>query len=556
MGDGDVSDEDNFAAPVFRAPSARDAKPPPSRRKAGRATPKPSKALAIRDEDLPVFIYLVRFKGTGRVVYVGKTKNTSRRWRQHEYESSKCALLKARILERGAAMYDFQVVEGLECGVPASAADKYEGWYIALHNTVYDIIRNKEGCNCKNADHIVDLTDKIVDPTFKLQTDPPEWYSAPQEIDSLPKIPYTAAGRLRGEHVVMATFDGCVTDRDPQKYEIHLLALRHSAKADKAESPPLTLWEFAREETMKYSEMPSYQVVERDAVVASINVIKDKLNEDQSDIKKMANHQIASINSNHFRSGVNAAFAAHSIGAMYQFIAHYDEQRLIADNEDPNTPPIHEVQMCIRAREWSAKHGWRKPVASATSVSKVNAAPPDQRVEEGKIGVLITRWGCVSHGRRNIHIVKLMLRDMPWIDRLLDNGEMREHVCALTNLALHGGWGVTADPDATVALLETLPNESYADRSKVCRMINDFTIGRYSQPEYQKWILAGLPRERHDFYLNLHLRNRELERERNKSKQKRERRVRIETHRRAKLKIEFGGTILEGVAEEADEGAL
>eukprot|EP00966_Prymnesium_polylepis_P131740 3046731-Prymnesium_polylepis.1 len=562
MDPGEVSDEENDSVPEFRPPPDKDAAQANKRRKT--ESTKMSNSLAIRDEDLPVFIYLVRFKGTSKVIYVGKTKDCSRRWRQHEYESSKCSLLRARIQERGAAMYDFSVVEGLECGVPANAADKYEGWYISLYHTVYDIIRNKDGCNCKNADHIVDLTDKIVDPTFKLQTDPSEWYTAPEEIDSLPKIPYTAAGRLRGEHSVCAAYDDCVPESDPDKLEIHVLALRCRAKADLAEKPPLTLWELAREETMHYNDMPSYQNVERDSVVASINVIREKLAEDQNDIKKMANHQIASINSNHFKSGVNAAFASHCMGAIYQFIAHFEEQKLIASYDDVkegkwrgqrSLKPIHEVRMCLEVREWSAKNKWKKPVASAQSIIKVNAAPPAERVEEGRLGLLINRWGCVSFGRRNIHIVKLMLRDMPWLDRILDTGEMREHVATLTNMALHGGWGITSDPEAKVALLATLPNESYDDRGKVCRMLNDFSSGRYSQPEYAKWILAGIPQPRKDWYMGLHMANREGEKEKNKQKQQRERQVRIETQRRAKLQLDFGGTIMD-IGDDEDDDAL
>jgi hypothetical protein len=449
-------------------------------------------------------------------------------------------------------MYEFSVIEGLKSGVPASAADKYEGWFISLYNTVYDIIRNKDGCNCKNADHIVDLTDKLIDPTFKLQTDPADWYTTPKEIDSLPKIPYTAAGRLRGEHAVCAAYDDCIPESDPIKLEVHILALKCQAKADKAEKPPPTLWESAREEMTVYLDMPSYQVVERDAVVASINVLRDKLTEDQADIKKMANYQIASINSNHFKSGVNAAFAAHCIGSLYQFIAHFEELKLIESHANKY---IHEVSMCLKVREWSANNKWRKPVANAQSIIKVNAAPPAERVEEGKLGLLINRWGCGSKGRRNLHVVKLMLRDMPWLDRILDTGEMREHIANLTNIAIHGGWGITADPDGSTALLATLPNESYSDRGRVCRMLHDFAAGRYSQPEYAKWILAGVPEPRWSFYMDLHLQNRGKEKEKNKEKQKRERALRIETQRKAKLQLEFGGTILD-IDDEDEDDAL
>ena len=80
-----------------------------------------------------IAIYAIVHKATSRPVYVGKTSNMERRFRQHASYKSQCRLLRDMFLKEGKASFEIRAL--MYCS--ESDADKNESMMIAKMNTIH-----------------------------------------------------------------------------------------------------------------------------------------------------------------------------------------------------------------------------------------------------------------------------------------------------------------------------------------------------------------------------------------------------------------------------------
>lgn len=80
-----------------------------------------------------VAIYVIVYKPTSNIVYVGKTINLDRRFQQHSMYTSQCRLIRDAILEKGKASFEIKAL--MYCS--EADADKNESIMIAKLNTIH-----------------------------------------------------------------------------------------------------------------------------------------------------------------------------------------------------------------------------------------------------------------------------------------------------------------------------------------------------------------------------------------------------------------------------------
>ena len=102
------------------------------------------------------WIYVVVDRKTDTVVYVGRTIDTSRRWKQHEQTSSKCKLLRKWMDGRAPDTWEFRVVEELPGGCAPQHAKMMESYFIAKFSTVNNMLFNEQGCNGTAGDSVAE----------------------------------------------------------------------------------------------------------------------------------------------------------------------------------------------------------------------------------------------------------------------------------------------------------------------------------------------------------------------------------------------------------------
>lgn len=90
----------------------------------------PSKRKKFNEK---IAIYAIVHKATSRPVYVGKTSNMERRFREHSSYKSQCRLLRDTFLKEGKASFEIKAL--MYCS--ESDADKNESFMIAKMNTIH-----------------------------------------------------------------------------------------------------------------------------------------------------------------------------------------------------------------------------------------------------------------------------------------------------------------------------------------------------------------------------------------------------------------------------------
>jgi|EP00966_Prymnesium_polylepis_P329028 hypothetical protein len=86
-------------------------------------------ATAVRD----VLIYMLVFVPTGKIMYVGKTCDVSRRFNEHMRGRSGCRLVRSAVRRHGRRSFAVEPI--LRCS--AADADANESYYIQRHGTLY-----------------------------------------------------------------------------------------------------------------------------------------------------------------------------------------------------------------------------------------------------------------------------------------------------------------------------------------------------------------------------------------------------------------------------------
>ncbi len=93
------------------------------------------------------YIYFVRDSVTRKIIYVGQTLHIQGRWKTHARADSHCTMLR-RYLSATVHAPSFELCEAFGEGVRGIAdAWAVECYYIALHDTVYNMHSNPSGCN-------------------------------------------------------------------------------------------------------------------------------------------------------------------------------------------------------------------------------------------------------------------------------------------------------------------------------------------------------------------------------------------------------------------------
>lgn len=348
-------------------------------------------ALALRDPLRRVWIYILIDRRTSKVVYVGQSVDYGRRWQQHEAKSD--SGIKAYLEREGTTfgMLKLKIVDELPNGCALRDADKFEAYFISHFRTVYDMNHNKHVANDTNGNYA-----RKVDPVAvaaELEAGyvwPTECAAAAKRFTEAPKELEEARANVEILETIL------IENPDVEGVEAALsTALTVRAKL---ETGP---YEYALKAFETYEAMPTYEPINRDALVAQLNTIKDmspsdtKLQEEHRRVWMRVTHS-----DQHRSSDVSAFEAKHIMGMVVGWLGTHAESQL-----DTTT---HVAQKCLALRAWSATHGGRKPSPSAVfrmdALDDVAAA-----TTEAALGAWLRNWK--HDGKRSEHAtVSVLLR--------------------------------------------------------------------------------------------------------------------------------------------------
>lgn len=520
-------------------------------------------ALAVRDDDEPHWIYKVTEKHTGRVVYVGKTKNIKGRWKQHLAGTSGAERFIEAIKAHGYGWYRIDLV--MEFSVPKSVVDQYEAHFIYELDTLFHPKTCKHGLNTNPGGHSLRLDPRLA--TTGTARAPP-------------------AERLRGMAAMHETMAELVAQagEDAAATTLHEEAERYAIRAVEAKK---SLWEFVREARDGYGKLPPHEPVTRDGVVGTLGSILSKSAEVgdgkmDEELKTMIKGQKRWLNSDHFKGEISAGFARDVVSCVYQALVHSEEAKLkervelhkkldedTVDDEDleakivglyhqnPSTlnskivarakatlsVEVTDINRGTEGRMWSVAHGWKKPAGSAAKrdPDKKTTATPAELAEEARIGQGLDSWKNQDK-RRNESIIRLLLRDMPWVDAFLDSGEADKKAYELANRALLNGYGATGDPCRTCGPVQAIPGASAKERDQVTWMLCRLVAGNVKQCLLDV-LFDGVDADRKQWYMDAY----------EAAKPERKAKVKATTKRQAENRAETMAAAKKAKQEEAAE---
>lgn len=442
------------------------------------------------------WLYIVTDRATGRVIYVGQTLDTGRRWKQHESKHSKCALMRKYVERKQASgeRLKFEIEPRLPNGVPFHRSDEFEAVLMVHYKTIFDPDTRPDGCNQNHAAHVADVDFAAVRAELDAGY---EWPVKEAQPDALAKA--------CAEEAMLGDLVDAVGDLLPE-LQTQLATATSRRKAEERRSMgPLA---FAEALAADYEGMSRYAPVDRAEVAKDLNALRDRLNEEELVDREM----IALVNAKSLFAKdegrtwqMSAAVAAHGMRELAEALWTRDEAAL------EETKIVMRVR---RLRKWTSENGNRKPNAHAR-IRKYNPGTPEEEV----LGSWLQNWkhrGCKSQR----HACDLIMHHVSWWKEFCEFNKEETNVAALARLNdfLRAGYAMKAERKEQP--FEGMKEMTHTVDLLAYNRLNHILRGQGEPGSFEN-VLVGVDPRRAEWIRNRHAANHELNNKRNSEKTER-----------------------------------
>ena len=383
-----------------------------------------STALVVIDPYTPTDIYMLVDRGTGKVIYIGQSIDTSRRWKEHarraqaEADNRLKRYLKQK--QRGIDLIEIRRVPELPHGVANQDADAFEAYFISIYGTAHDCCTNPDGCNM-NGGNKADTVD-VADIKRQLA----EGYEWPEPAKAQAAARQAASVELqaaRFQEAVLADLDARAND-DPEHPIEGLADALSEARLVLGRMQGDGLYEHVRDVVLPaYENLQPFVNISRDGLAAELNHIKDRAKEADERLAKEIVCELAALRHVHPKKPqtdtepkvefpYTAKEATHKLRVVLGLVGRSAEDRLDL------SPPM--LQKWVRIRTWSADHGGQVPAGGASGRKLKANETFDDLEAEASLGSVISDWKkpynlarAATTGRPFEASVYVLVRDFP-----------------------------------------------------------------------------------------------------------------------------------------------
>lgn len=455
-----------------------------------------------------VWIYIVTDRGTGKVIYVGQTVDTGRRWSQH-IKTSDTGLQEYCL--RKSCRFDrlkISVVPQLPHGVAQCDADRFEAYFIALHKTMYDMLDNRDVANNCNGNRA-----RKVDPesTARELEIGYVWPTVMKEkVDQLKQ----ASPELEQARALVDVLETIMVQNPKLEDQVRTELVIAENQMSKLE---MGVYEHAKRVFERFEAMPGYAQITRDELVAELNGVGAM----DETVRKGLRSMILTMHPDKKNQDgavimVPSGFCKHIMGCVLEWAGQKAECNL---NLDTVT-----AKRCLELREWAAQNEGRVPSPAALfRQAKEGEETAEDLGKENSLGFWINNWRG-KQGRPSPNTVLVLLRHFPvLITRLFKESrcDKSDAIIKELNAKLRAGFGDSheAEADPTIQKLPSASTTSNPNAKIVYQKLYHFLDGGCTSDANK--ILEGLPEERAAQLLKRHESNiEEWKRKTNESRQK------------------------------------
>lgn len=381
-------------------------------RKAPKA--KESSALAVIDPYAPTRIYMIKDRGAGKVIYIGQTLDSTRRWKEHgrKAEASADCRLKDYLEKKQRCIKDleFKHVPELPNGVAHMHANAFEAYCISRYGTLFDMITNPDGCNLTAGNHAYKVDKEQIERQLA------EGYEWPEPAKAQVAALQAASAKLKDARLQEAVLSDLAAraDTDPERPIEGLAEALDEARLILGRMEGDGLYEHVRDSLLpKYEAMPPHEEVPRSDVVAALNSVSDRAKEADAELAKAIRWHAKALLLDHWRDvPLTANEVVHMLHVVLGLVGRFAETKL--DLTSTN------MRNWVAIRTWSADHGGKTPSAKATARTLALNETHADLVEEQRLGQVITRWKSpfdeqhrTNTGRTEEASVYVLVRDFP-----------------------------------------------------------------------------------------------------------------------------------------------
>ena len=413
--------------PPKRGAAGADADVPAKKQKTRAKAPKAeSTALVTIDPYTPTDIYMLIDRGTGKVIYIGQSIDTQRRWSEHarKVQAVTDSRLKRYLQQkqRGIDLIEIKRVPELPKGVAQMHADAFEAVLIsdAFYGTAHDCCTNPDGCNM-NGGNKADTVD-VAEITRQLA----EGYVWPEPAKAQVAARQAASAALqdaRFQEAVLTDLDARAND-DPEHPIEGLADALGEARLVLGRMQGDGLYEHVRDVVLPaYENLQPFVNISRDGLAAELNHIKDRAKEADERLSKEIVCELAALRHEHPKKPqtdtepkvefpYTAKAAVHKLRVVLGLVGRFAEDKLDLTSTT--------MRNWVAIRKWSSEHKGKVPSAKATRRRRRPNETEADQVEEKRLAGMIGRWRSPFDerhrkitGRPEEASVYVLVRDFP-----------------------------------------------------------------------------------------------------------------------------------------------
>ena len=354
---------------------------------------------------------MINDRGAGKVIYIGQTLDSTRRWKQHgrKAEASADCRLKDYLQKKQRCIKDLEFKHVPETGVAHMHANAFEAYCISRYGTLFDMITNPDGCNLTAGNHAYKVDKEQIERQLA------EGYEWPEPAKAQVAL-QAASAKLKDARLQEAVLSDLAAraDTDPERPIEGLAEALDEARLILGRMEGDGLYEHVRDSLLpKYEAMPPHEEVPRSDVVAALNSVSDRAKEADPELAKAIRWHAKALLLDHWRDvPLTANEVVHMLHVVLGLVGRFAETKL--DLTSTN------MRNWVAIRTWSADHGGKTPSAKATARTLALNETHADLVEEQRLGQVITRWKSpfdeqhrTNTGRTEEASVYVLVRDFP-----------------------------------------------------------------------------------------------------------------------------------------------
>lgn len=429
-----------------------------------------------------VWIYIVADRGTGKIIYVGQTVDTGKRWSQHvkklDTGLQDYCLRKSCTFDR----LKISIVSQLPNGVAQCDADRWEAYFISLHQTLFDPRNNRDAANNTNGNRARKVDCETMDRELEIG------YVWPKAMEKKVEQLKQAAPELEQARAMVDVLETIMVQNPKLEEQVRTKLVIAENQMSKLE---MGVYEHAKRVFERYDAMQGYAQITRNELVAELNGVGAMDETVRDGLRTM----ILKMHPDKEKQDgavilVPSGFCCGIMKCVLEWAGQKAESNL---NLDTNT-----ARRCLELREWSAQNQRRVPSNKALGRQVKKGEKAEDLNKEESLGVWIKDWRG-PYGRPSPNTVLVLLRHFPLlIAKLLgeSQSDKSDAIVKELNAKLRAGFGHVheSETDPSIQKLPYTSSASNPNATKVLLKLHGFLSGQNAS-EADK-ILEGLPEER------------------------------------------------------------